>query len=169
MPPERKLSLSAATCGLASYSPDVDLHGDEVATPSADGRTSAAATPRVGTFDQLRLPFEVRDRESHLVSEAEFEEIVRQAELENIVPPLPVTVSRRRLGLSRSISAARNSILGRSRPASADWSTIVPDAFDYDHNQPGNRASSYSTVSRETSSLTALPRPPTKNAMMGEY
>lgn len=161
MPPERKLSLSAATCGLASYSPDVDFHGDKVATPSADGR--------VGTFDQLRLPFDARDRESHLVSEAEFEEIVRQAELGNIVPPLPVTISRRRLGLSRSMSAARNSILSRSRPASADWSTIVPDAFDYDHNQPGNRASSYSTVSRETSSLTALPRPPTKNAMMGEY
>lgn len=158
MAPERKLSLSAAACGLAADTPDVDLHGEQT------------AIPKVATFDQLRLPFDARDRESRLVSEAEFEEIVRQAELENVVPPLPQTMSRRRLGLSRSISAARSSIFSRSRPVSADWSTIVPETTDYDYDRPGNRASSYSTVSvaRELSSLTALPRPPTKNTMMGQ-
>ena len=112
----------------------------------------------------LTLPFENRERESHLVSEEEFERIVREAEAGSLVPPLPhhLTHDTSFSGLRRSISSVRNNhfsmMTARRRPMSVEIG-----------NMSGHSAAEQLPVSiSRHSTLTALPRPPTKNGLASE-
>lgn len=110
----------------------------------------------------LTLPFDNRQRESHLVTEEEFDRIIRQEEMANPLPPMSRGTNsvRPQVQMRRSISTARRTVMtGRPRPMSADFSTLLTMQS---HNTGPERAS----MSRDPT-LTALPRPPTKNDLAG--
>lgn len=177
MRPEDQKKVAAhygVLCGLRS---DADSDSDdsaasepspkqEPATPPMPPAEKSTIRPRP---ESLTLPFENRERESHLVTEEEFDRIIRQEELDNPLPPLPAGPNRGAsgLGLRRSISTARNTRMStmsqRARPMSADVSRMAlhPVVQRSEGTEP------FPTLPRDPT-LTALPRAPTRNDLMGE-
>lgn len=156
-------------CGLrANALGDSDSDASRSSTPEPPPKDEIHVRPPITPVNQRRpqsltLPFENRNRESHLVSEEEFDRIVRQAELDDGVPSLSTTRPRNVStgGLRRSISTARNTAFLRQRPVSLDVGSLVPlSAQGRDKGRPDS-------LSRD-STLTALPRPPTINQMAGK-
>lgn len=157
-------------CGLG---PDIPRVPPKITRPSLTAEN-------VQIFDQpvapvtpsprpqsLTLPFQNRDRASHLISDEEFDKIMRQGELENTVPRLPSAIPSHLsgFGVRRAAStarASRNSFFAqRQRPASANFSSSIHATAQY--AQDGLSRSAFS----RDPTLTALPRPPTKNDMAG--
>jgi len=177
MRPENQKKVAAhygVLCGLrsdADSDPDDSTSSEpspkqEPATPPMPPSEKSTIWPRP---ESLTLPFENRERESRLVTEEEFDRIIKQDELDNPLPPLPAGLNRGAsgLGLRRSISTARNTRMSimsqRARPMSADVSRMVPT--------PGGQRSQgtepFPPLARDPT-LTALPRAPTRNDLMGE-
>lgn len=177
MRPEDKKIIAAhygALCGLRSEA-DSDSDESSASKPSPKQEPASSAMPPPITPSaqrrpqSLTLPFENRERESHLVSEEEFDRIIRQEELRNLVPPLPTGVdcSTSARGLRTSISTAGNTRMStmsqRPRPMSADFGRVIASAVGH-HDQSQIPPS---TLPRDPT-LTALPRAPTKNDLMGK-
>ncbi|KAK5096499.1 hypothetical protein LTR70_001673 [Exophiala xenobiotica] len=175
MRPEDQKKVAAhygALCGLRS---DADSDSDDSTasrpSPKQEPATSAMSPPDKSILrprpESLTLPFENRERESHLVSDEEFDRIIRQEELDNPLPPLPAGVDRGAsgAGLRRSISTARNTRMStmsqRLRPMSADFSRMVPNTA----GQREQNTEPFPPLPRDPT-LTALPRAPTRNDMM---
>jgi len=120
----------------------------------------------------LTLPFDNRERESHLVSEEEFDRIAREAQDENILPALPAHFQKEvsETALRRSISTARNPkksfFGGRRQHMSADFgysSSMIPTGLGaIDDTERTPRPFRTSGLPRDPSSLTALPRAQTR-------
>lgn len=165
----KKNNQYGVLCGLrASALGDSDSDSNRSSTPEPSPKDEVPSHPSNISPNQRRpqsltLPFENRDRESHLVSDEEFDRIVRQAEFEAPLPRLPTTHARNlsAVGLRRSISTARNMTFMRRRPVSMDVGAMVALSAA----QNGGRAQPVS-MSRE-STLTAMPRPPTMNEFAG--
>ncbi|KAK5938275.1 hypothetical protein PMZ80_009245 [Knufia obscura] len=161
-----------ALCGLRAE-PDSDSDESTEAKPSPNQEPAAStmsppteAVPRPRP-ESLTLPFENRERESHLVSEDELDRIIRQGEMNHSSPPLPSGIDRSAPAgsLRRSMSTARNTRMSmmsqRTRPASADFSRMVANRA----GQPDQSQGTQSALPRDPT-LTALPRAPTKNDLM---
>lgn len=159
---DKKQNHYGVLCGLrASALGDSESDSSRASTPEPPPKDEVHTQPNQPRPQSLTLPFENRDRESHLVSDEEFDRIVRQAEFENPMPP-PAGGRARNLsssGLRRSISTARNTAFLRQRPASADVSTML--GFSTPTKKGLGQVSS---ISRD-STLTALPKPPTMNEL----
>lgn len=168
---------------------DDGLDGDMARAPTPSPRDESSMTdptPRRRNPPTLHLPFEHRLRESHLMSDEEFEAIARQAREDGLLnfPPLS--------NLRRSISTTRKSRWSTFTPRTRPASFAAPDKYADDNiepaerlrmaleswqselarqNQAGSSAPSKSTATgrmqREPPSFTALPRPPTKNDFAG--
>jgi len=136
------------------------------AIPSGSPAEKAVLRPRP---ESLTLPFENRERESHLVSDEEFDRIIRQEELRNPLPPLCSDTNHlvSGAGLRRSISTARNTRMSimsqRPRPMSTDLSQMLP----YTSGQREQIGEPFPALPRDPT-LTALPRAPTKNDLMSK-
>ncbi|KAK5069619.1 hypothetical protein LTR64_008300 [Lithohypha guttulata] len=163
---QRKIANYGILCGLRSDAAS-DSSRSSSARPSSQERKLMALNshPTNGAVQRrpqsLTLPFDNRERESHLVSEEEFDRIIKQGELDNPLPSLPTAIesSAPRIGLRRSISTARNTMMStKPRPMSADFSRLMASQGFQD--RPGRN--SFAAPSRDPT-LTALPRPPTKN------
>ena len=164
-----------ALCGLRSEaesdSDDSTTSGhsqlQELTTSSMPPNHCAVRRPRP---ESLTLPFENRERESHLVSEEEFDRIIRQEELKNPLPPLPTGIEygTSGTGLRRSISTARNTGISmmshRTRAMSAEFNGIATSTSEQ-HNQDLSRAA---PLPRDPT-LTALPRASTSNDLLGKH
>lgn len=167
---QKKPFDNGVLCGLRSDIPRV---------PPKSPRPSLT-TENVQVFDQpvtpirpsprpqsLTLPFQNRDRASHLISDEEFDKIMRQGEPDNAVSRLPSGIPSHLsgFGIRRAASSARaprNSFFAqRPRPVSTNFSNSIHATAHY--AQDGFPRPAFS---REPT-LTALPRPPTKNDMAG--
>lgn len=162
---QKKAFDNDVLCGLRSDTPKV---------PPKSPRPSLT-TENVQAFDQpvapitpsprpqsLTLPFQNRDRASHLISDEEFDKIMKQGELDNPLPRLPSGIPSHLsgLGIRRTASTTKGSrtslFAQRPRPASANFGNTGYAATQDGFPRPG--------FSRDPT-LTALPRPPTKNDM----
>ena len=157
-----------AFCGLR---PEDDSDSSRASTPDPEQTQQVVASTIAQQDDRhfqrrpvsLTLPFENRERESHLVSDEELDRIIRQGELEIAMPALPTAMRRESAGvdLRRSISTRRNTTFFRTsakaRPMSADWGSMMVT---------GPKATQGAMpVMPKDPTLTALPRPPTKNEL----
>lgn len=172
----RKTANHGVLCGLGTKtSPDSD--SSRSPSPDQENQLPPMLSSRKRPMDNtdrsqaqprpqsLTLPFENRQRESHLVTEEEFDRIIRQEEKNN---PLPLTGPGMRpnipqQSMRRSISTRRTVATGRQRPVSADFSRLL--AHQDVETQSGRP--SLNLLSRDPT-LTALPRPPTKNDLAGK-
>lgn len=172
MPPkgQKKTYDNGVFCGLRSDTPMVPPKSPRPSLTTENAQVTdqpvAPVTPSPRP-QSLTLPFQNRDRASHLISDEEFDKIMRQGDLDNPMPRpksgIPSHLSG--LGIRRSASAARgskNSLFAqRPRPASANFgNTILRTA---QHVQDGFPRPGFS----RDPTLTALPRPSTKNDMAG--
>lgn len=164
-------------CGLR-IDTDADLNKSQTSEPSTRPeptpvmRSNPSTGRRVSQRrpHSLTLPFENRERESHLVSEEEFDRIVRQAELENPLPLLPTKIAHGTSGpnMRNSISTTRNARMSvtssRPRPLSSNY-----DSTRAKISPQSSIAPNLSKPLPRDPTLTALPRPPTKNALACGY
>lgn len=125
-PDDRKLRKDyGMLCGIqrkqSSSSSSNDTEPDRDDSAMIPERTDQTNRPQ-----SLTLPFENRERESHLVSEEEFDRIARDAQSENPLPTIPLRFGPELSegALRRSISTAPRSrysfLPSQSRPLSED-------------------------------------------------
>jgi len=159
-------------CGLRSE-PDSDSDNSIASRPSPKQEAPSNGPVTRPRPESLTLPFENRERESHLVSQDELDRIIRQEELENPLPPLASGLNHRSqgAGLRRSISTARNTRVSmlsqRPRPMSADFSRMMANTADQ-CGQHGQNQVAPAALPRDPT-LTAMPRAPTKNDLLGKH
>lgn len=165
-PKEQKKTFdNGVLCGLRSDTPTFKK-------PRPTATSEDAQEPDHSTFvvtpsprpQSLTLPFQNRERASHLITDEELEAIMRRDELDPL-PRLLSAIPRHLsgLGIRRSASTAKASRSAipaqRPRPVSVTFGGPV---------QPFTRRtradSPHPAFSRDPT-LTALPRPPTKNNM----
>lgn len=183
-------------CGLLSDTPNVSLRKHPRPSIASDGQTlsiqssSQTNVPSTVTVDRaftptprptsLTLPFQNRQRESHLVTDEEFERIMRRN------GGAMASVPSHRSGLRMSMNLGRSSSGGafrfggegtrlrsveRQRPASMS----LANALSMSLEKPGQRFNIDTGKSLPVGSmpsrdptLTALPRPPTKCDLAGK-
>lgn len=163
--------MRSSSSSSESSSGTIRLPGDQL----ADGTTQKRQNPPT-----LRLPFDNRQRESHLVTDEEFDEIAKSAFQDELFDAWQQPKIR------RSMSTARHSWFSnfapRTRPASYAAETSRAEPADklrraleswqkeLNRQQEGTvwQSGSQRVVGQETSSFTALPDPPTKNNLAGK-
>ena len=149
MQKHQKKSQNGVLCGFPGQSSiNTATKQDENSTPP-ERTISPKKRPQ-----SLTLAFENRERESHLLTDEQIDQILRQEALNQPLPPLPNEKRRSISGLSR-----RSPSKVQRRPVSEDLSRLVPSLSQKFQDQ---RA----TPTRD-STMTALPRPPTMNEMFG--
>lgn len=162
-----KMPNSGVFCGLHV---DTKSTSSRCATPDQSTSLGPAIQANQRRPHSLTLPFENRERRSHLVSEEEFDKIIRRAKLDQPLPPLPpgvcndVPQHRKRSSISVATNPRISSLSQRPRPMSADFSTVISTI--------ANRHEAALQIPRalpKDLTLTALPRPPTKNDLISMY
>lgn len=162
----KKTADHGVLCGLRSDTPadsSKRFRASLTKEPAKEPEFAFTPSPRP---ESLTLPFQNRERASHLITDEDMDRIMRQGELDDPMPRLPSTVSGNLtgLGLRRTLSTAQD--LGvslfthRPRPASAHFGGTDLEG------SASNTRYERSRYSRDPT-LTALPRPPTKNDMAG--
>lgn len=160
---------SDVLCGLRSSTPSSSAANQrpQSTTRELDNEPESYVKEPTPVPAPLTLPFHNPDRGSRLIPDEQFDNIMRQVQEDDHVPQLPPYLPQAwsTQGIRRTLSQARNTSIPRlserPRPASADFKLIAQATGNHIRSDV-----SRSTIPRDPT-LTALPRPPTKNDMAG--